>query len=397
MKIISRNSALFEVKEYKSAFFSLFRDSTDEDKICKFEEKFAMFIGAKYAISVWSARIGIYLTLKSLLLKNEDEIIIPKYVFYAIPEIAKLLNIKVKFADINLYDYTIDFDSTRSLITPNTKAIILFHPFGMPCDMDSIMQLKKWEEISIISDASHALSAEYKGKKIGSLEDISIFSFASGKAMTCFGGGMITTNKKEVYDNIRKELKSFKIPSKWKIIRKIFSNLSDHFFSSKFIFPFITFPCFSIINLINHKYLNDLFVEIPKMSLNEIERNKNRFMNFQAEVGLSQLNRFEKSINKRIQNAKILTKELSKLKNIFTLPEYRERKCTYLYYPVRVNNASNLARKLLFYGIDTTPDYITSYYESNDVLKGRVVYLPNHAELDEDEILYIANTVKRVI
>jgi len=172
--------------------------------ICnKFEKKFANFFSKKFAISVSSGSVALDLAVKVLNLKKNDEIIVTPRSYIASASCVLSQNLKPVFADVDLNTQNISVESIKKKINKNTRAIVLVHLAGFPCEMDSIIKLCKKKNIKIIEDCSQAHGAKFKSKFVGSFGDISIWSFCNDKIMsTCGEGGMILTNNRLYYKKI---------------------------------------------------------------------------------------------------------------------------------------------------------------------------------------------------
>ena len=166
-----------------------------------FEEEFANYCGASYAVSTNSCGSALHIAFKILNLRENDEIICQANSFWA--TFVQLLKRKVKIivADIERDTLNIDPESVKWLITEKTKAILLVHHGGNPAKLDDLREIIANREIIIIEDAAHAVGAKYKDNKIGFNSDIACFSFSSLKNMTTLGeGGMLVTNNKLFYE-----------------------------------------------------------------------------------------------------------------------------------------------------------------------------------------------------
>jgi perosamine synthetase len=177
----------------------------------KFENEFANYCGAKYAIATTSATTALHLTSQLLQLKSGDEIIGTPQTFRATYLSALSRGVKIKFADINGETLNIDPSKIEHLITPKTKAIYVMDYGGNPAEIDKIMEIAKKYNILVVDDAAHAPGAEYKSQKVGSIADITCFSFHSLKNMTTLGeGGMLTTNNPD-FMKVAKQLREMDV------------------------------------------------------------------------------------------------------------------------------------------------------------------------------------------
>lgn len=170
----------------------------------EFERHFANYVGANHAFAVSSGTAALHLACRALGLKNGDEVIVPALTFVATSNAVLYTGAVPIFADItSLDDLNISPDDILAKITPQTKAIIVVHYGGYPCDMSRIIRIAKEHNLHIIEDAAHAPGAEYGEMKCGSIGDIGCFSFFPNKNMTCAEGGMVVTNDDNLAEKLR--------------------------------------------------------------------------------------------------------------------------------------------------------------------------------------------------
>ena len=172
-------------------------------KSIKFEEEFTKYIGSKYSIAVNSCTSALHLALKVINLQPGDEVIIPTMTFTATGEVVCYFGAKPVIVDVERNTHTIDVLKIEKAITPKTKAIIPVHYAGQPCDLDEILDLAKKFNLHVVEDAAHSLPAWYKGKKIGTIGDVTCFSFYATKTLAVGEGGMITTENENWADRIK--------------------------------------------------------------------------------------------------------------------------------------------------------------------------------------------------
>jgi dTDP-4-amino-4,6-dideoxygalactose transaminase len=168
-----------------------------------FEEKFRSYIGAPHAIAVNSCTAALHLALCAIGLKRGDEVIIPTTTFASTAEVVRYFDAMPVAVDINRETHCIDVSKIGQAITARTKAIIPVHYGGQPCDMDEILQIAKNHNLKVIEDAAHALPAYYKKRVVGTLGDITCFSFYATKTLAVGEGGMITTANTEWADMMK--------------------------------------------------------------------------------------------------------------------------------------------------------------------------------------------------
>ncbi len=167
-----------------------------------FEQSVAAYVGAKYAVAVANGTAALHAACYAADIGKGDEVITTPITFAASANCILYCNGTPVFADIKKDTYNIDPEDVRRKITPRTKAIIAVHYTGQPCEMDEIHAIAEEYHLLVIEDAAHALGAEYHGKKIGSVSDMTTFSFHPVKPITCGEGGMITTNDENLYQKL---------------------------------------------------------------------------------------------------------------------------------------------------------------------------------------------------
>ena len=329
------------------------------EELKKFEERFAQFCDVKYATGVANGSDALILALRACGIGKDDEVITVPHTFIATTEAISNVGGKIVFVDIDPKTYTIDISKIEEKITEKTKAIIPVHLYGQPADMDPIMMLAKKYNLRIIEDAAQAHGAEYKGEKVGSIGDVTCFSFYPGKNLGAYGdAGMITTNDGEIAEKV-------------KLLR-------------------------------NHG-------RITKKYEHEIEGYSSRLDNLQAailRVKLRHLNKWNKS---RRKNAKKYNELLSNISGIITPYEADYAKHVYHLYVIRVKDRDRSREELKSKGIATgihypsplhlQPAYNYLGYKEGDFpitekASQEILSLPMVAELTDEQIEEIVELIK---
>tara|TARA_Y100001970_G_scaffold199595_1_gene242804 strand:+ start:40020 stop:41201 length:1182 start_codon:yes stop_codon:yes gene_type:complete len=244
-----------------------------------FENKFSKYINSKYAIAVSNGTVALELSLLSLNLKKNDEIIVtPRSYFSSASSILKV-GAKPVFIDVDINTQNITLDNIAKAVTRKTKVIICVHLSGYPCDMIEISKFAKKNKLVIIEDCSQAHGAKINQKKVGSFGNISIWSFCNDKIISTGGeGGMITTNN----EKIKEFIWSYK--DQGKNYKKFFSQNKKNVF----------------------RYLHD-----------QVGSNF-RITEMQSIIGIHQLKSLEKNISIRNKYAKLLNKTLMNFPAVLT-------------------------------------------------------------------------------
>ena len=197
--------SIFDECEREALLSVLRQDAlTMGPQVSAFEREFADWVGAKHAFATSNCTTALHIAAQVLGIGEGDEVVTTPNTFWSTTlVIVKEGGIPV-FADIDPRTYNIDPKEIAKKITAKTKAIFVTHFSGLMCDMDPIMELGRQHGIPVMADCAHAHGAEYKGRQAGSVADICCFSFHSLKTMTMGEGGMITTSRDDLVDDIGK-------------------------------------------------------------------------------------------------------------------------------------------------------------------------------------------------
>jgi perosamine synthetase len=163
-------------------------------KVKTFEDAFARYVGAKHAVAVNSGTAALHLALDAVGIREGDEVIVPTMTFAATAEVVLYFKAKPVLVDCQPDTLNLDPNKLEAAVTSRTKAIIPVHIAGQACDMDPILRIARKHDLRVIEDAAHALPAAYHGRTIGTVGDITCFSFYATKTITTGEGGMATTD-----------------------------------------------------------------------------------------------------------------------------------------------------------------------------------------------------------
>lgn len=212
-KIISHSKPTIGVEEIKAAVDTLSNlELTVGTKVREFESAFSDYIGLNSAATS-SGTSALHLALIAIGISKNDEVIIPSYTCIAVAFPVLYQQAKPIMADVG-DDYNISFEDIKRKITDKTKAVIVPHMFGYPADLEEIKELCEERDIYLVEDCAQSVGALYHNKKVGTIGDISIFSFNAAKMMTTIQGGMVCTNNSdwiETFKDLRyhDQLRSF--------------------------------------------------------------------------------------------------------------------------------------------------------------------------------------------
>jgi perosamine synthetase len=244
------------------------------EKVSQFEDAFAKYYGVDYAVAVNSGTSALHVALASSCLGPGDNVIIPPYTFMATANAVLHQNCVPVFADVNPETYTMDAKDLQKRIDKNTKAVIPVHMLGQPADIESIMEVANRRKLAVVEDCAQANGAEYKGRKIGTFGVSGCYSFYLNKHMTTGGeGGMVITNDEKIARRAR--------------------SIANHCRPEKSPYPNV--PAHNVYTCIGYNY---------------------RMTAMQAAMGLTQLRKLDRFIEKRRRNADYLTKHIRKIRGM---------------------------------------------------------------------------------
>jgi perosamine synthetase len=191
-------------KEAKAAYDTILTGwITQGPRVAEFEQKFAEYTGARYAVAVSNCTTALHLAMVVAGVGPGDEVICPSMSYIATANCIKYVGAKPVFAEINPSNYNLDIKDVSKKINEKTKAILLVHQIGMPADIDQFKELAAKHQLHLIEDAACAAGSSYNGSKIGSHSDLVCFSFHPRKVISTGDGGMITTNNEAYYNRMK--------------------------------------------------------------------------------------------------------------------------------------------------------------------------------------------------
>jgi len=334
------------------------------EKIKSFEKEFAEYIGVEHAVAMANGTVALDIALKALGIGPGDEVITSAFSFIASSNCVLFQGAKPVFADIDPRSFNIDPSDVATKITEKTRAIIPVHLYGQPAEMDQLKEIAEDHEVALVEDAAQAHGAEYNGLKAGGLGNVGCFSFYATKNMTTGEGGMLTTSNSELARKARL--------------------------------------------LINHGDIGKYYHVILGYNYRMTEAS--------AAVGSVQLKKLNKLNEKRRKNASLLTRGIKKISGL-TPPHVNDNvRHVFYQYAIRVEDDYPMERdKLAGYlkekGIDVAVHYPTPVYRqplytelgyvenicpmAEDACK-RVLSLPVHPTVMEEDITYIIDTLKEI-
>ncbi len=327
--------------------------------IAAFEEEFARFLGGGHvrAVSTEYGRMGLYFILKALDLPAGSEIIVPALTFWVVPEITRVAGLTPVFVDIDPATFTMSPEAAERAITPNTRAILPTHLYGMACDLDPILALAKRYNLKVVEDCAHALGAQYKGRMVGTDGDASFFSFQAFKPLNTFGGGLTWVRDA----GVAKRVSEFADAEEWPSEKRVDSILRSGYWQYTFIRPKVftwsLFPIWWAASFTDWKPEQRLWEDVRP--LNDFPPHyRGRFSNVQAAIGRAGLARMPEFIERTGRHARRFNELLGDVPGV-TVPQIPEgRTHVYYQYCAYVPDSKDLVRRCIRRGVDVAPMHV---------------------------------------
>lgn len=172
-------------------------------RVQRFEADFRAYVGCAHAVALNSCTAGLHLALEVLGIGPGDEVITTPLTFSATANVIVHVGATPVFADVDLRTMNLDPEAVARAVTPRTKAILPVHLAGRPCEMNALLEVAQRHGLAVVEDAAHAIEARYRGRPIGSIGDLTAFSFYVTKNLVTGEGGMLTTNNGAWAEEIR--------------------------------------------------------------------------------------------------------------------------------------------------------------------------------------------------
>ncbi len=375
--------------------------------ITELEAAFHDYFPIKFATSFASGRTALFAILKSLGIKEGDEVLIQAYTCVAVVEPILWCQAKPIYVDCEI-DFNLSPEDLRKKITPHCKAIIIQHTFGQPAQLEKIITLAKEYNLFLIEDGAHSLGSTYQGQKIGTFGIASFWSFGRDKVISATFGGMVTTNDKNLAQKIAALKNSFPYPSKIWILRQLLHPLI--LWLAKKTYTFLTLG----------KIILELAKKLKLISLAVETREKRgeapvfAFQQLPNALAILTLNQFKKLdlFNSHRKKMAVFYTKVLKNNSHFILPKTRENsESIYLRFTLLSVEAPKIIQEALQKGMElgswyNTPiapegvDYAKVYYLEGSCPQAenfsrQSLNLPTHIQITAKDAQKIVDFIKQ--
>lgn len=378
--------------------------------IAEFEQEFRRRLGGRghvRAVSIDYGRMALYFILKALDIPAGSEIIVPALTFWVVPEITRVAGLKPVFVDIDPATFTMDPKAAERAITPNTRAILPTHLYGLTCDMAPIMALAEKHKLKVIEDCAHALGATYNGQAAGTFGDGSFFSFQGFKPLNTYGGGLAWVRDADVAKKVWEFADGEAWPDEKRVEGLLRTGWWQHTFIRPRVFTFSLFPVWYVASFTNSKPEEKLWETVRRLDPLPAHYH-GRFSNVQAAIGLEGLKRLPEYIERTRRHAKVYNEMLGDVPGV-SIPRIPEgRAHVYYQYCPYVPSYLELVKRCIRRGVDVAPmhvDHCTTMPifdwkgpSTPGAAKAMTaVQMPVYESLSDEEIERIGRLVRRQV
>jgi dTDP-4-amino-4,6-dideoxygalactose transaminase len=379
-------------------------------QIAEFERAFERRAGRGTAISTAYGRMAFYYMLKALDLPPGAEIICPALTFWVVPELARVAGLTVVFADVDPATFNIDPDSVERLITDKTRVVVPTHLYGLPCDMDRILEIASRHHLIVLEDCAHALGATYKGRPVGTFGTGALFSFQTLKPLNCYGGGIALVQDHDLAAKVRQIVDALPWPSEKRVSDRLLMGRMQRIFVRPRVFSVSLFPVLWAASLVGAHpdvYLWEKVRPLQPLPGPYTER----FPNVQAVIGLEALKRLDGWTAEVRANAAYMDEALAAVPGVQVPRVPPDR--THVYYQYCVYGPPIEARDALVGAcvrrgvdietlhVDVPPDmplFGGARAEAEGArLTTRAIQVPIYAGLTRSRVERVATTVRGVL
>lgn len=371
----------------------------------RFEKEFAALIGTTGAVSFPNCRSALYHSLRALDFEPGSEIILPAFTFWIDVAVTVLASYVPVFVDVEFDTLNIDAKLIESAVTPNTRAILLTHLNGLSADMDGAMAVAEKHRLRLIEDSARTCGGRYKGRRVGSF-DIGAFSFGYGKSFYGFGGGMVTSDDTAFLGRLRELRNSFSTITPARLVHAVSRGCLLKFLNTPSLHGLTLFP-FAKRYMRGDLRFNSWF-KIQKPNLTTVPDTFTvKMFNSQAARGFRQIRTIDRSNEIRRRHMKTLNRELSDIPGLQLPPDPDDREHVCVHYVVWTERKKALQDYLLDCRIDAQDEsaedvtqmkrfasYVGGAFPNAAKLHDRLIYIPCHPCLTDDDIRYIAGKIR---
>ena len=319
--------------------------------IAEFEAAFSERLDGRAVISTSYGRMAFYYILKALALPVGSEVIFPALTFWVVPEMARVLGLKPVFVDVDPATFNMNPDCLERAITGQTRVVVPTHLYGLPCDMDRILEIAGRHCLTVIEDCAHALGALYRGRLVGTLGDAALFSFQTLKPLSTYGGGMAVVRDLHLARRVTQLEHEEPWLTESQVEGLLLRGRLQRIFLRPSVFRWTLFPLLWTASLLRAR--PDVYFWEPTRRLDLLPSEyRRRYSNVQALLGLEGLRSLDQWTATTCRNAAILSEAMKSLPEVHPPVVPRDRTHVFYQYCVNVANRDQFVRACVRRGLD---------------------------------------------
>lgn len=325
------------------------------DEVAELERRVAERVGTAHAIAMPQARVGIFLTLRSLI-KPGQKVVLSPYTIYDVVNMVICAGGRPVFADIDAETCNIDPGAVEELVDDETAAVMVTHLHGLACDMERLVEICRLYGVPLLEDCAQAFGCQLDGRSVGSFGRAGIFSFGMAKNVNSLYGGMVTTDDAELARALRGELAGLPHPDggflRQRAIFCLVGDLATHPVPFRLLTNWVfRYGYLHDVEALNRRVRGE---DEPVRKEQIPEDYLRRLTPMQARLALSQLDGVDEQSSERRELAQVYRQGLQDLDGITLPPERQDSSHLYLVYPIQVPDRHALLRYLMQHGRDLT-------------------------------------------
>jgi perosamine synthetase len=321
-------------------------------QIAAFEQAFAARLGVRHAIAASYGRMAFYFILRALQLPPGSEVVVPALTCWAIPEMARVAGARVRFADVDPATFCIDPASLERAVSDKTRVVVPTHLFGLPCDMEAILDIARRHELAVVEDCAQALGATYRGRPVGTFGDGAFFSFQTWKPLNCAGGGMAVARDGAVALRVREQIDALPWPHEKRTANKLFVSRLQRLVTRPRPFAITGMPAVWMASLTGSRRDRYRCWERVRSLMPLPEDHLERSTNVQASLGLAGLDLLDGWTAATRSHAHAINIALADVAGAQLPAELPGRTHVYYEYCVSAPNRQAVVRRCLRGGVD---------------------------------------------
>ncbi|HSB14889.1 MAG TPA: aminotransferase class I/II-fold pyridoxal phosphate-dependent enzyme [Bryobacteraceae bacterium] len=373
----------------------------------EFEEAFSQRHENRSAVAASYGRMAFYYILKALNLPAGSEVIFPALTFWVVPEIARVLGLRPVFVDVDRKTFNMNPSAVDRAVTAKTRAIVPTHLYGLPCDMDEILDIATKHNLAVIEDCAHSLGALYRGRPVGTFGEAAFFSFQTLKPLNTYGGGMAVVRDASLASAVRGLAHSEPLPTEAEVRKKLNIGRVQRILTRPSVFRWTLFPILWAASFVRAR--PDVYLWEAIRPLDPLPPDyRRRYSNVQAVIGLEALRHLAGWTAATRRNAELLAQTMTGVPGVQLPVCPADRTHVFYQYALRVGDRDRVVRSCIRRGLDIEtlhvdvctrlPMFQPFWSPAPEAdYAAEAVQLPVYASLSENQVRWVSRIVRGAV